>query len=107
MKKKMKNMKKKAATIITALIMTLVSAANVFATEASGNEVITAINNLDDMIFGIIRAIGIGFAAWGILNFASSISSHDSGQRMIGFTNIAAGLIAIFAKEILKGIGAM
>lgn len=100
-------MKKKAATIITALIMTFVSAANVFAAEASGNEVITAINNLDDMIFGIIRAIGIGYAAWGIVNFASSISSHDSGQRMIGFTNVAAGLIAIFAKEILKGIGAM
>lgn len=100
-------MKKKAATIITALIMTFVSAANVFAAEASGNEVITAINNLDDMIFGIIRAIGIGYAAWGIVNFASSIPSHDSGQRMIGFTNVTAGLIAIFAKEILKGIGAM
>lgn len=100
-------MKKKAATIITALIMTFVSAANVFAAEASGNEVITAINNLDDMIFGIIRAIGIGYAAWGIVNFAASLSSHDSGQRMIGFTNVSAGLIAIFAKEILKGIGAM
>ena len=100
-------MKKKAATIITALIMTFVSAANVFAAEASGNEVITAINNLDDMIFGIIRAIGIGYAAWGIVNFASSIPSHDSGQRMIGFTNVTTGLIAIFAKEILKAIGAV
>ena len=107
MKKKMKNMKKKAATIITALIMTLVSAANVFATEAAGNEVITAINKLDDIIFGIIKAIGMGFAAWGILNFASSIPSHDSGQRMIGFTTVTAGLIAIFAKEILKAIGAV
>lgn len=100
-------MKKKIVTIITAMVMIFASAVMVFAEDNAGNEVISAIDNLDTMIFGIIRAIGIGFAAWGILNFASSISSHDSGQRMIGFTNVAAGLIAIFAKEILKGIGAM
>lgn len=100
-------MKKKIVTIITAMVMIFASAVKVFAEDNAGNEVISAIDNLDTMIFGIIRAIGIGFAAWGILNFASSISSHDSGQRMIGFTNVAAGLIAIFAKEILKGIGAM
>lgn len=78
-----------------------------FAEDNAGNEVISAINKLDDIIFGIIKAIGMGFAAWGILNFASSISSHDSGQRMLGFTNVTTGLIAIFAKEILKAIGAM
>ena len=100
-------MKKTIVTIITAMVMIFASAVTVFAEDNAGNEVISAIDNLDTMIFGIIRAIGIGFAAWGILNFASSISSHDSGQRMIGFTNVAAGLIAIFAKEILKGIGAM
>lgn len=100
-------MKKKIVTIITAMVMIFASAVTVFAEDNAGNEVISAIDNLDTMIFGIIRAIGIGFAAWGILNFASSISSHDSGQRMIGFTNVAAGLIAIFTKEILKGIGAM
>lgn len=100
-------MKKKIVTIITVMVMIFASAVTVFAEDNAGNEVISAIDNLDTMIFGIIRAIGIGFAAWGILNFASSISSHDSGQRMIGFTNVAAGLIAIFAKEILKGIGAM
>ncbi len=99
-------MKKKIVTIITAMVMIFASAVTVFAEDNAGNEVISAINKLDDIMFGIIKAIGMGFAAWGILNFASSISSHDSGQRMLGFTNVTTGLIAIFAKEILKAIGA-
>ena len=56
-------MKKKIVTIITAMVMIFASAVTVFAEDNAGNEVISAIDNLDTMIFGIIRAIGIGFAA--------------------------------------------
>lgn len=98
-------MKKKIVTIITAMVMIFASAVTVFATETAGNEVISALNKFDDIIFGIVRAIGFGFAAVGLMNLASSVSSHDSGQRMMGFSNIASALIAIFAKQIINGIG--
>lgn len=74
--------------------------------EADG-DVLNVMNNLDDLIFGIVRAVGIGFAGWGLLNFGTSFSSHDSSQRATGLSNIAGGLVMIFAKQILKSIGAM
>ena len=73
--------------------------------EADG-DVLNVMDNMTELIFGVVRAIGIGFAAWGFLNFGTSFSSHDSSQRATGLSNIAGGLFMIFAKQILKSIGA-
>ena len=45
-------MKKKIVTIITAMVMIFASAVTVFAEDNAGNEVISAINKLDDIISG-------------------------------------------------------
>lgn len=73
--------------------------------EADGN-VLNVMDNLTELIFGVVRAIGIGFTAWGFFNFGTSFSSHDSSQRATGLSNITGGLFMIFAKQILKSIGA-
>ena len=64
----------------------------------------TAINNMSNIIFGIIRAIGIILAGWGLVQVGMSFQSHDPSQRSQGFLCRAGGLIIVFAKSILTAI---
>ena len=64
----------------------------------------TAINNMSDIIFGIIRAIGIILSGWGLVQVGMSFQSHDPSQRSQGFLCLAGGLIIVFAQSILTAI---
>ena len=64
----------------------------------------TAINNMSNIIFGIIRAIGIILAGWGLVQVGMSFQSHDPSQRSQGFLCLAGGLIIVFSKSILTAI---
>ena len=58
----------------------------------------TAINNMSNIIFGII------LAGWGLVQVGMSFQSHDPSQRSQGFLCLAGGLIIVFAKSILTAI---
>ena len=60
--------------------------------------------NMSNIIFGIIRAIGIILAGWGLVQVGMSFQSHDPSQRSQGFLCLAGGLIIVFAKSILTAI---
>ncbi len=79
----------------------LVMAASAIPAFADGDP-LTVINNLSDFIFGLIRAVGIILAGWGIVQVGISVQSHDPSQRSNGFLTLAGGIIIIFAKEILN-----
>ncbi len=64
----------------------------------------TAINNMSDIIFGIIKSIGVILAGWGLVQVGMSFQSHDPSQRSQGFLCLAGGLIIVFAKSILESI---
>ncbi len=68
------------------------------------SEAETAINNMSNIIFGLIRAIGIILAGWGLVQVGMSFQSHDPSQRSQGFLCLAGGLIIVFAKSILTAI---
>ena len=68
------------------------------------SEAETAINNMSNIVFGIIRAIGIILAGWGLVQVGMSFQSHDPSQRSQGFLCLAGGLIIVFAKSILTAI---
>ncbi len=68
------------------------------------SEAETAINNMSDIIFGIIRAVGVILAGWGLVQVGMSFQSHDPSQRSQGFLCLAGGLIIVFAKSILTAI---
>ena len=68
------------------------------------SEAETAINNMSNIIFGIIRASGIILAGWGLVQVGMSFQSHDPSQRSQGFLCLAGGLIIVFAKSILTAI---
>ena len=52
-----------------------------------------AIKNMSDIIFGIIRAIGVILSGWGLVQVRSQ-----------GFLCLAGGLIIVFAKSLLQAI---
>ena len=68
------------------------------------SEAETAFNHMSNIIFGIIRAIGIILAGWGLVQVGMSFQSHDPSQRSQGFLCLAGGLIIVFAKSILTAI---
>lgn len=75
------------------LMLTVVPA---FATDP-----LSAVNNLSNFIFSLIRAIGVILLGFGILQLGLSFKSHDPSQRANGMLTVAGGLIVVFTKEIL------
>ena len=62
---------------------------------------LAVIDNLNNFVFSIIRAVGLILLGWGIVQVGLSLQSHDPSQRSQGFLTLAGGIIITFAKEIL------
>ena len=69
---------------------------------SAANDPITVVNNLSDLMFSLIRAIGMLLTGFGIVQLGLSLKSHDPSQRANGFMTVAGGIIIMFAKEILN-----
>lgn len=61
-------------------------------------------NNLSDLVFQCVRAVGVIVAGYGIVQIGLAVQSHDSSQRANGFLAFFGGLLIMFAKEILDFI---
>ena len=72
------------------------------AVPAFATDPLTAVNNLSNFIFSLIRAIGVILLGFGILQMGLSFKSHDPSQRANGMLTVAGGLIIVFTKEILN-----
>ncbi len=66
------------------------------------NDPISVVNNLNDFIFSLIRAVGMILLGFGIVQIGLSLKSHDPSQRANGFMTVAGGIVITFAKEILN-----
>ena len=95
---------KKGLQIYVAVIVAAVFMFSTFAVTAfaASSEPLTAIDNLSDFIFGLIRAIGLILLGLGIVQVGLSFKSHDPSQRANGFLTLAGGVVITFAKEILN-----
>ena len=54
---------------------------------------LAVIDNLNNFIFSIIRAVGLILLGWGIVQVGLSLQSHDPSQRSQGFLTLAGGII--------------
>ena len=94
-----KVLKRYLTSAVTCAVLGVVMAPVLAESEAE-----TAINNMSDIIFGIIRAVGVILAGWGLVQVGMSFQSHDPSQRSQGFLCLAGGLIIVFARSILESI---
>ena len=65
---------------------------------------ISIINNLSDLIFQLITAIGGIILGMSIFQFGMSFKSHDPSQRSNGIIGILGGIIMVCSKVIVKYI---
>lgn len=104
MKKQNRVIKKAAATLVAVIFCLMLFAVSAFA-EGEGNAVTQPLINFTALMFTIIRLVGIALGAFSIVQFATALKSHDGAQKVQAGLGIAAGLMIIFAKEILELIG--
>lgn len=71
----------------------------------AADDPLAIVNNLSDLVFSCIKAIGIIVLGWGVVQVGMSIQSHDASQRTQGFLCLFGGLLIAFCKEILTTIG--
>ena len=89
---------KRLYAVFATLALTLLAMA--FPAFATANP-LTAVNNLSDFVFSLIKAIGVILLGFGILQLGLSLKSHDPSQRANGMLTIAGGIVITFTKEIL------
>jgi len=63
-----------------------------------------SINSLSELIFGIIKGIGLIMLAFGAVQIGLSMKNHDPSGRAQSYLVIAGGLIIFFSKEIINMI---
>jgi len=86
--------------VIVVHVITLIF--NIGITVFADTDPIAVVNNFSDLIFGIIRAIGLIMLGFGIVQVGLSLKSHDPSQRANGFLTLCGGVVIAFAKEILN-----
>lgn len=86
------------ATLSSLTLIMLVFVSPAFA----ASDPLTAVNNLSDFIFSLIKAIGVILLGFGILQLGLSLKSHDPSQRANGMLTVAGGLVITFTREILN-----
>ena len=88
---------------LTVAVSAVLMSMTVFADSTTA--ALDSMTNLIDIIILIVRLVGVGFAVFGIYEFATAMASRDASQRGIGIMCIGAGLLMIFGKELLNAIG--
>ena len=66
------------------------------------DEPLTVINNFSNLMFSIIRAVGMILAGWGVVQIGTSLKSHDATQRASGIWCLVGGILIMLAKEVLN-----
>lgn len=76
-----------------------------FTMTAFADVVTDPMNKANNLLFGVLRTVGIGLTGYSIFELSMAIKSHDGAQKAQAFVGIGAGLIVVFIKEILGLIG--
>lgn len=72
---------------------------------ADGAGVIDPAKKTVELLFSLLRVVGVGVAGYSFFELATAIKGHDGAQRVQAIVGIVSGLIIVFIKEILALIG--
>ena len=70
------------------------------------SEVTDGIDVLKDLVLACVGGVGVIFLAWGLLDFGTAYSAHDTTQQSAAIKKVVGGLIMIAVPTILKLLGA-
>ena len=66
------------------------------------SEVTDGINILEDIALAIVGGIGVIFLSFGVVDFATALSAHDTSQQMQGIKKAIAGIVMVAVPIIIK-----
>lgn len=87
----------------TTLIITVLTMA--IPVYAAGEGVLDPAEKTVELLFSLLRVVGIGVTGYSFFELSTAIKGHDGAQRAQAIVGIVSGLIIVFIKEILSLIG--
>ena len=69
---------------------------------ANVSTITNKINNLYDLVLGIIKAAGAIVLAWGVFEFAAGYQSHDSAQQTQSLKKVISGILMCGASTVIS-----
>lgn len=72
---------------------------------AYATDPVAAINKLSDLLFLVLKGMGVILVGLGVMNVALSIQSHDPSQRAQGFLALVAGVLLCAVESICAYLG--
>ena len=69
---------------------------------ASSAVITGKINNLYNLVLGIIKAAGAIVLAWGVFEFAAGYQSHDSAQQTQSLKKVISGILMCGASTVIS-----
>lgn len=70
--------------------------------KADISEVTGGIDILKDIALAIVVGLGVIFLAFGIVDFATAYTAHDTSQQMQGIKKAIAGVVMVAVPIIIK-----
>lgn len=70
--------------------------------KADVSEVTDGINILTTLTLAVVQGAGVIYLAWGVFDFATSYSDHNTSQQNMAIKKVLSGIVAIAVPEIVK-----
>ena len=68
-------------------------------------EVTDGIDTIKSLVKGAVTGVGVIFLMWGILDFGTAYSAHDTSQQSAAIKKVIGGLVMVFIPQILNALG--
>ncbi len=94
-----------AKTIISKTMVVFAAKSGEDTTDTGVKEVTDGIDVIKDLVLGCVGGVGVIFLAWGLLDFGTGYSAHDTTQQSQAIKKVIGGLIMIAVPAILKLLG--
>ena len=91
-----------AAALAAFILFILLPSGSVLA--AGGDEIIAPLNQLTEIMYAVVRAVGVLVLTYNPFALFTSIKSHDASQRDNAIMGVACSIGIIFIPDIIKWI---
>ena len=70
------------------------------------SEVTNGLDVLKSLVLAAVGGVGVIFLAWGLLDFGTAYSAHETSQQSAAIKKVVGGIIMIAVPSILTALGA-
>lgn len=92
----------KMLMVAMAVMVVLLSCSGIAFAEDATQDALTQINNITNLVYTIIKVIGGCIVAWGVFQFATSLNSHDTNQKVNSLMLMAGGVLCLLVESIVQ-----